>query len=203
MLSAVVIAALAGGAAAVGGETGARPRQMCFAVAGPRAGPRAGGPQLARRAAAALHARMPLQKGSNVALVTPMDSQEHVDYGKLKDLLAFHEEAGTQGVVILGTTGEASVLAEYEKVKVMETTAAAIGGRIPIIVGTGTIDTQKTISSTKQAADHGADASLVVTPYYVKPPPKGQLRHFSAVANAVDLPMLLCVCCARFSPCTL
>jgi 4-hydroxy-tetrahydrodipicolinate synthase len=114
-----------------------------------------------------------------------------VDIPTLRKLLSWHREEGTNGVVILGTTGEASTLSESEKAEVMAVTREEIGGVLPIIVGTGTISTESTIAATKQAKLFGADAALVVTPYYVKPSQAGLLAHFSTIADAVELPIVL------------
>jgi len=134
---------------------------------------------------------MPLPVGSLVALVTPMKSDKSVDVDKLRELLRWHKEEGTNGIVILGTTGEASTLSLEEKDQVMTITREEVGGVLPIIVGTGTIDTKATISATQQAKKNGADAALVVTPYYVKPTQAGLLAHFTTIADAVDFPLIL------------
>ena len=138
-------------------------------------------------------APMPLPGGgkSLVALATPMADDGAVDLDALRALLRWHVAEGTAGVVILGTTGEASCLTNEEKEEVMAATREEIGGVLPIVVGTGTISTAATIAATKQAKLFGADAALVVTPYYVKPSQAGLLAHFTAVADAVDLPIVL------------
>ena len=134
---------------------------------------------------------MPLPAGSLVALVTPMKSDGSLDTERLRELLKWHKSEGTNGVVILGTTGEASTLTKEEKDQVMTITREEVGGELPIIVGTGTIDTAQTIQATKHAKDMGADAALVVTPYYVKPTQAGLLQHFTAIADAAELPLVL------------
>ena len=134
---------------------------------------------------------MPLPAGSLVALATPMKSDGSLDEDTLRDVLQWHKAEGTNGIVILGTTGEASTLSKDEKDKVMTITREEVGGVLPIIVGTGTIDTQSTIEATKQAKANGADAALVVTPYYVKPSQAGLYQHFTAIADAVELPLIL------------
>ena len=111
----------------------------------------------------ALCMRMPLPSGSLVALATPMEADTgKVDIATLRELLRWHKAEGTDGVVILGTTGEASVLSCEEKEEVMAATREEIGGILPIIVGTGTISTTDTIAATKRAKLFGADAVLVV-----------------------------------------
>ncbi|EOD04272.1 Dihydrodipicolinate synthase [Emiliania huxleyi CCMP1516] len=122
-----------------------------------------------RRGGEAVMAGMPLPAGSLVALATPMTSTGEVDIATLRELLRWHKAEGTDGVVILGTTGEASTLTSAEKEEVMAATREEVGGEMAILVGTGTISTEATIAATKQAKLFGADAALVVTPYYVKP----------------------------------
>ena len=134
---------------------------------------------------------MPLPAGSLVALVTPMKDDGSVDIPGLRSLLQWHKEEGTDGVVILGTTGEASTLTDEEKGEVMAAAREEIGGKLPIVVGTGTISTSGTIAATKQAKLFGADAALIVTPYYVKPSQAGLVSHFTAIADASELPIIL------------
>eukprot|EP00614_Pseudopedinella_elastica_P013565 CAMPEP_0172595224 /NCGR_PEP_ID=MMETSP1068-20121228/14790_1 /TAXON_ID=35684 /ORGANISM="Pseudopedinella elastica, Strain CCMP716" /LENGTH=497 /DNA_ID=CAMNT_0013393659 /DNA_START=133 /DNA_END=1626 /DNA_ORIENTATION=+ len=135
--------------------------------------------------------RMPLPCGSLVALATPMMPDGSLDVGTLRAVLQWHKAEGTDGIVILGTTGEASTLTYEEKEEVMTVTREELGGSIPIVVGTGTISTEATISATKQAQRLGADAALVVTPYYVKPSQAGLAAHFTAVADACEVPLVL------------
>lgn len=134
---------------------------------------------------------MALPKGSMVALVTPMKDNGDLDIPTLRQLLRWHKAEGTDGVVILGTTGEASTLTAEEKGEVMAVTREEVGGVLPIIVGTGTIDTKSTIAATKQAKLFGADAALVVTPYYVKPSQAGLYQHFTTLADAAEIPVIL------------
>jgi len=158
----------------------------------PRAPPRARDfrPASARRSAVVMQG-MALPVGSLVALATPMTDDGAVDVPTLRELLRWHITEGTDGVVILGTTGEASCLSAEEKGEVMAVTRDEIGGKVPIVVGVGTIDTPSVIAATKQAKLFGADAALVVTPYYVKPSQAGLLAHFNAIADASDLPIVL------------
>jgi len=136
-------------------------------------------------------AGMPLPIGSLVALVTPMTEKGEIDVPNLRELLRWHVEQGTDGVVILGTTGEAATLTNAEKEEVMATTREEIGGKLPFIVGTGTISTKSTIAATRQAKLFGADGALVVTPYYVKPSQSGLISHFTQIADAVELPLIM------------
>ncbi len=141
-----------------------------------------------RRADVLMAATMPLPAGSLVALATPMLDDGKVDIPTLRELLQWHKAEGTNGVVILGTTGEASVLSLDEREEVMAAAREEIGGVLPIVVGTGTISTKQTIAATKKAKIFGADAALVVTPYYVKPSQAGLEKHFTEIADKADLP---------------
>jgi 4-hydroxy-tetrahydrodipicolinate synthase len=143
------------------------------------------------RAGIGLSMVMTLPSGSLVALATPMTESGTVDIPTLRDILRWHVSEGTDGIVILGTTGEASVLSADEKNEVMAATREEVGGKLPIVVGTGTISTESTIAATKQAKLFGADAALIVTPYYVKPSQAGLLAHFTKIADSVELPIIL------------
>lgn len=129
--------------------------------------------------------------GSIVALVTPMDEDGAVDYAALERLVAWHVEAGTAAIVAVGTTGESATLDNDEHIAVMRRVVELADGRIPVIAGTGANATSEAIALTQAAADCGADAALLVTPYYNKPPQEGLYRHYRAVAEAVDLPQIL------------
>lgn len=141
--------------------------------------------------------RIPIKSGSIVALVTPMTSTNEVDYPKFIELLKWHRDEGTDGAVILGTTGEGSMIAEGERSKIIQTAVATVNGAFPIIVGTGTIETSKVISLSKNALENGADATLIITPYYVKPPQRALVKHFTSVADAVSIPMIVYNCPGR------
>ena len=129
-------------------------------------------------------------QGSNVALVTPFRNGK-VDEAKLRELVAFHIEHGTDGIVPCGTTGESPALSHDEHRRVVEIAIEAAAGRIPIIAGTGTNSTAHTIELTRHAAHAGASAVLVVNPYYNKPTQEGLYRHFRAVAESVTLPVFV------------
>lgn len=135
----------------------------------------------------------PLQQitGSIVALVTPMDADGAVDYDALDRLVEWHIAEGTSAIVAMGTTGESATLDNDEHIAVVRRTVATAAGRIPVIAGTGANATAEAISLTRAAAECGADAALLVTPYYNKPPQEGLYRHYRAVAEAVDLPQIL------------
>lgn len=139
----------------------------------------------------------PVVGGSVVALVTPMTERNDVDFENLKSLLSWHVAQGSDGAVILGTTGEASTISMEEREKIIKTAVATVNGAFPIIVGTGTIDGTKVIELSKQALECGADATLIITPYYVKPPQRALVQHFLRIADAVPLPMILYNCPGR------
>lgn len=131
-------------------------------------------------------------QGSWVALVTPMHADGSLAEAYLRDLVDWHCKQGTDGLVILGTTAESPTLTESERVAIIRLCIEQCGGRIPIMVGTGTNNSVTSCALSAQAVKMGADALLVVTPYYNRPMPAGLVRHFSAVREASgDVPMIL------------
>lgn len=124
------------------------------------------------------------------ALVTPF-SRGRVNTGQIRELVSLVIDAGLTGVVPLGSTGEAASLDEEERIDVIRTVVKSAQGSVKVMVGAGTNNTRKTIENVKQAADLGADATLVVAPYYNKPTPAGLKRHFVSVADASPLPIIL------------
>ena len=130
-------------------------------------------------------------RGSMVALVTPMQVDGSVDYQSLANLVEFHIENNTSAIISMGTTGESATLNMDEHCEVMSRTVEMVNGRIPVIAGTGANSTWEAIELTKGAKQGGADACLLVTPYYNKPPQEGLYQHFLAVARAVDIPQIL------------
>ena len=130
-------------------------------------------------------------RGSLVAIVTPMRDDGAVDFAALDRLLDFHLEAGTHGIVAVGTTGEASTLDVDEHVAVITHVVRTLSGRIPVVAGTGANATSEAVALSRAAAEAGASACLVVTPYYNKPTQEGLFQHFEAIARAVDLPVTL------------
>lgn len=130
-------------------------------------------------------------QGSIVALVTPMDSNGVVDKVSLKKLMEFHIEQGTDSIVAMGTTGESATLDETEHCDVVKCVVEYVAGRIPVIAGTGANSTTEAIALTQSAKEAGADACLLVTPYYNKPTQEGLYLHYKAVAEAVDIPQIL------------
>jgi len=128
--------------------------------------------------------------GSLVALVTPFKGGR-VDYAAIERLVDWHIEQGTDGLVPVGTTGESPTVNVEEHEKIIETVVKRVAGRIPVIAGAGGNATAEAIELTKFSKDIGATATLQVTPYYNKPTQEGMYRHFAAIAEAVDLPMVL------------
>ncbi|WP_101675153.1 4-hydroxy-tetrahydrodipicolinate synthase [Alloalcanivorax mobilis] len=130
-------------------------------------------------------------RGSIVAIVTPMRDDGSVDWEHLRKLVNWHVEQGTHGIVAVGTTGESATLGFEEHDSVIREVVAIADGRIPVIAGTGANSTEEAIRLTRDAKRDGADACLLVTPYYNKPPQEGLYQHFLAVARAVDIPQIL------------
>jgi 4-hydroxy-tetrahydrodipicolinate synthase len=130
-------------------------------------------------------------QGSIVALVTPMDEQGAVDKVSLRKLVEFHIAQGTDALVAVGTTGESATLDEAEHCDVIKTVVEYVAGRIPVIAGTGANSTTEAIALTRSAKAVGADACLLVTPYYNKPTQEGLYLHHKAVADSVDIPQIL------------
>lgn len=130
-------------------------------------------------------------KGSLVALITPFDGSNRVDYRSLKRLIDFHVEAGSDGLVIAGTTGESATLSRSEHIDLIARAVELADGRLPIIAGTGSNSTAQTIDLSSAVADTGIAAYLVVVPYYNKPVQEGIYRHFMAIADAVEQPVML------------
>ena len=130
-------------------------------------------------------------KGSLVALVTPFDQQGRVDYDALGTLIEFHVAEGSDGLVIAGTTGEAATLSRDEHVELVARAVELVDGRLPVIAGTGSNSTAQTIDLSAAVGDCAIDAYLLVVPYYNKPVQEGMYRHFSAVADVVQKPVIL------------
>jgi 4-hydroxy-tetrahydrodipicolinate synthase len=130
-------------------------------------------------------------KGSIVAIVTPMHADGSLDVPGLRKLIDWHIAEGTDGIVIVGTTGESATVTVEEHCELIRLTVEHAKGRIPIIAGTGGNSTVEAIRLTVHAKEIGADAALVVVPYYNRPTQEGMYRHFKAIAEAVDLPIIL------------
>ncbi len=133
---------------------------------------------------------MSIFEGSGVALITPF-TDEGVDYNKLEKLLNWHVENHTDAILICGTTGEATTMTLEEKKKTIKFTVDIINKRIPVIAGTGSNNTQDAINMSKYAESVGVDAVLVITPYYNKTNKLGLFKHFEAINNAINIPIML------------
>ena len=130
-------------------------------------------------------------RGSIVALVTPMTEDGSLDFAALDALVDWHIESGTDGIVAVGTTGESATLDEEEHCAVIRRVVQRVNRRIPVIAGTGANSTREAIELTRCAKSAGADACLLVTPYYNKPSQNGLYEHYKAIAEAVDIPQIL------------
>ena len=137
-----------------------------------------------------MHINHPLT-GSMVALITPMFEDGSVDFVALRSLVEFHIDSGTHAIVSMGTTGESATLNQEEHIEVMRKTIEFSKGRIPIIAGTGANSTTEAIELTSAAKEIGANACLLVTPYYNKPTQEGLYQHYKAIAEAVEIDQIL------------
>ena len=130
-------------------------------------------------------------QGSLVAIVTPLNKSGEVDYASLENLLNWHIEEGTDGIVSVGTTGESATLDVKEHIEVIDFTVKYINKRIPVIAGTGANSTHEAVELSQEAKLRGADYVLLVTPYYNKPNQKGLIKHYEKIANSVDIKQVL------------
>ena len=130
-------------------------------------------------------------KGSLVALITPMNQDGSINYEQLHDLIDWHIENGTDGIVAVGTTGESATLPVEEHLAVIEATVKHVNKRVPVIAGTGANNTVEAIALSKAAEQAGADYTLSVVPYYNKPSQEGIYQHFKAIAEATSIPMII------------
>jgi 4-hydroxy-tetrahydrodipicolinate synthase len=129
--------------------------------------------------------------GSIVALVTPMKADGAVDWAALDRLIEWHIAEGTHGIVPMGTTGESATLDTGEHLAVIKRTVELVAGRVPVIAGTGSNSTAESIHQTQEATRLGADACLLVTPYYNRPTQEGLFQHYKAIAAVTDVPLVL------------
>ena len=129
--------------------------------------------------------------GSLVAIITPMREDGSVHYEQFQRLIDWHVANGTDAIVAVGTTGESTTLSVPEKIEVIEAAIRFADGRIPVIAGTGVNSTSEAIELSRAAVGSGAYATLSVVPYYNKPPQEGIYRHFAAIAEAADIPMIV------------
>ena len=130
-------------------------------------------------------------KGSLVALITPMNQDGSIHYEQLRDLIDWHINNGTDGIVAVGTTGESATLPVEEHLAVIEATVKHVNKRVPVIAGTGANNTVEAIALSKAAEQAGADYTLSVVPYYNKPSQEGIYQHFKAIAEATSIPMII------------
>lgn len=129
--------------------------------------------------------------GAGVAIVTPMTKTGEVNYPKLEEILEYQIANGTDSIIICGTTGESSTLTHEEHLEAIRFTIEKVAGRIPVIAGTGSNCTETAIYLSTEAEKYGADALLIVTPYYNKATQKGLIAHYTAIANSVKLPIIM------------
>ena len=130
-------------------------------------------------------------KGSIVALITPFHEDGTVNFEKLGELLEWHIASGTDGILVLGTTGESTTMSHEEDEAVVAYTLEKVNHRVPVIAGSGSNDTKTMLDKSVRYAELGVDALLVITPYYNKANEEGMIRHFTTVADAVNVPLIL------------
>ncbi|MBL7068945.1 MAG: 4-hydroxy-tetrahydrodipicolinate synthase [Candidatus Omnitrophica bacterium] len=130
-------------------------------------------------------------RGSFVALVTPHKKDGEIDEKKFRKLIEFQLKNSTDGIVPCGCTGEAATLSYNEQMRLMDITVETVNGRIPVVAGAGSNCTEETIKLTRHARKAGCDGALLITPYYNKPTPEGQYRHYEKIAKTVDIPIML------------
>lgn len=134
---------------------------------------------------------MPIFKGAGVAIVTPFTQDDKVNFEELGKMIDFQIAGGTDAIIICGTTGESSTLTHEEHDECIKFAVEHTAGRVPVIAGTGSNSTAEAIRLSTHAQNNGADALLLVTPYYNKTTQKGLIQHYTAIANSVDLPIIL------------
>lgn len=134
---------------------------------------------------------MSIFKGSGVAIVTPFNKEDEVDFIKLGELIEWHIKQRTDAIIICGTTGEASTMSEQERKEAIKFTVHRVNGRIPVIAGTGSNNTKASIELSKWAESIGVDGLLLITPYYNKTTQRGCVEHFKAIATAVKAPIII------------
>ena len=129
--------------------------------------------------------------GAGVAIVTPMNDDGSINYEELGNLIEFQIQGGTDAIIICGTTGESATMTEEEHIECIKYAVEKTAGRVPVIAGTGSNDTAFAVKLSKDAEKIGADALLLVTPYYNKASQQGLIIHYTTIANAVKLPIIL------------
>ena len=134
---------------------------------------------------------MSLFTGSGVAIITPMQADGSVNFPVLKELLEFQLENGTDAIIICGTTGEASTMTDEEQIETVRFAVETVAKRVPVIAGAGSNDTAHAIELAKGCENVGVDGVLLVTPYYNKTTQKGLIKHYTAIANSINIPVIL------------
>ncbi len=134
---------------------------------------------------------MAIFEGAGVAIITPMKQDGSVDFDELRKIIDFQIDNGTDSIIICGTTGESSVLSDEEHMECFRVAVDQVNGRVPVIAGSGSNCTESAIHYSKEAQKYGADAVLLVTPYYNKATQNGLKAHYTAIAKAIDLPIIL------------
>ncbi|MDD6278877.1 MAG: 4-hydroxy-tetrahydrodipicolinate synthase [Oscillospiraceae bacterium] len=129
--------------------------------------------------------------GAGIAIITPMNSDGSINYDRLGEMIDYQIDNGTDAIIICGTTGEASTMTDEEHLGAIKYAVKKTAGRVPVIAGTGSNDTSYAVELSKEAENAGADALLLVTPYYNKTTQKGLIGHFKAIADAVNIPIIL------------
>jgi 4-hydroxy-tetrahydrodipicolinate synthase len=130
-------------------------------------------------------------RGSIAPIVTPFNENDEVDYKTLENLINWHIESGSHGISVTGTTGEPSSLTLQEREKVMETAIKTAKGRVPVVPGTGSTNHAEALHLTKLAQEMGADAAMVIVPYYNRPSQHALYKHFKTIADSVDIPIII------------
>jgi 4-hydroxy-tetrahydrodipicolinate synthase len=130
-------------------------------------------------------------RGSIAPVITPFNEDESIDFEKFKELIDWQIASGSHGISVTGTSGEPSSMSIDERIQVMETACKTVNGRVPFIPGTGSTNHQETLRMTKAAQEMGADAAMVIVPYYNKPNQHALYKHFKQVADSVDIPIIL------------
>lgn len=134
---------------------------------------------------------MAIFTGAGVAIVTPFNEDESINYDRLDELIDFHCKSGTDSIIICGTTGESATMTEEEHLECVKFTIERVKGRIPVIAGTGSNSTKTAVDMSKEASEYGADGLLIVTPYYNKATQAGLIAHYTAVAKAAKAPIIM------------
>ncbi|MUK88974.1 2,4-dihydroxyhept-2-ene-1,7-dioic acid aldolase [Ornithinibacillus sp. L9] len=130
-------------------------------------------------------------RGSIAPVITPFNEDESIDFEKFKELINWQIHSGSHGISVTGTSGEPSSMSIDERIEVMETACKTVNGRVPFLPGTGSTNHQETLRMTKAAQEMGADGAMVIVPYYNKPNQHALYKHFKAIADSVDIPIIL------------